>query len=95
MQSLLSNVSSRAHGAGACTCCDLIRLPGTSRRAFLAAGAAMGFAQAVALMAQSGFCGAYLAVIEEGEVGAGDAVTLQPGPREVSLRELFRARVGR
>ncbi len=58
-------------------------------------GAAMGFAQAVKLMAQSGFCGAYLAVIEEGDVGAGDAVTLQPGPREVNLRELFQARVGR
>ena len=57
-------------------------------------GAAMGFAQAVKLMAQSGFCGAYLAVIEEGDVGAGDAVTLQPGPREVNLRELFRARTG-
>ena len=58
-------------------------------------GAAMGFAQAVKLMAQSGFCGAYLAVIEEGEVAAGDPVTLQPGPREVNLRELFRSRVGR
>jgi len=57
-------------------------------------GAAMGFAQAVKLMAQSGFCGAYLAVIEEGDVGAGDTVTLQPGPREVNLRELFRARTG-
>lgn len=58
-------------------------------------GAAMGFAQAVPLMAQSGFCGAYLAVIEEGDVGAGDAVRLQPGPREVNVRELFRVRVGR
>jgi MOSC domain-containing protein YiiM len=58
-------------------------------------GAAMGFAQAVKLMAQSGYCGAYLAVIEEGEVAAGDAVKLQPGPREVNLRELFRSRVGR
>ena len=58
-------------------------------------GAAMGFAQAVKLMAQSGFCGAYLAVLEEGDVGAGDAFTLQPGPREVNLRELFRSRVGR
>lgn len=57
-------------------------------------GAAMGFAQAVKLMAQSGFCGAYLAVIEEGDVGTGDPVTLQPGPREVNLRELFRARTG-
>lgn len=58
-------------------------------------GAAMGFPQAVALMAQSGFCGAYLAVVEEGDVGAGDPVTLQPGPREVNVRELFRARLGR
>ncbi len=55
--------------------------------------AAMGFAQAVKLMQQSGFCGAYLAVLEPGTVCAGEAFTLEPGPREVSLRELFRARV--
>ena len=53
MPSLLSNVSSRIHGAGACTCCDLIRLPGTSRRAFLAAGAAMGFASMLPFGAQA------------------------------------------
>lgn len=57
-------------------------------------GAAMGFPQAVKLMAQSGYCGAYLAVVEPGAVGAGDAARLQPGPREVNLRELFKARVG-
>ena len=54
--------------------------------------AAMGFAQASKMMMQSGFSGAYLAVIEPGTVEAGEAVELLPGPREVGLRELFRAR---
>jgi MOSC domain-containing protein YiiM len=54
--------------------------------------AAMGFAQASKLMVSSGFCGAYLAVIEPGHVQAGDPIRLAPGPREVGLRELFRAR---
>jgi MOSC domain-containing protein YiiM len=53
---------------------------------------AMGFSQAVKLMLQSGFCGAYLTVIETGKVEAGDPVTLLPGPRELNLRELFMAR---
>jgi MOSC domain-containing protein YiiM len=54
--------------------------------------AAMGFAQAARLMLQSGWCGAYLAVLEAGFVQAADAIELLPGPREVNLRELFRAR---
>lgn len=54
--------------------------------------AAMGFAQAARLMWQSGWCGAYLGVIETGDVMAGDAIEIEPGPREVNLRELFRAR---
>ena len=54
--------------------------------------AVMGFAQASKMMVQSGWCGSYLAVIVPGTVGAGDAVRLEPGPREVSLRELFKAR---
>jgi MOSC domain-containing protein YiiM len=58
-------------------------------------GAAMGFAQAGKLMSQSGYCGAYLAVIEPGTVQAGDDIQLQPGPREVNLRELFRVRTRR
>lgn len=57
--------------------------------------AALGFAQAASLMVQSGYCGAYLAVVEPGTVSAGDRVTLSPGPREVNLRELFRARTRR
>jgi len=32
-------------------------------------------------------------VIEAGSVQAGDPVQLLPGPREVNLRELFRARM--
>jgi MOSC domain-containing protein YiiM len=58
-------------------------------------GAAMGFVQAVKLMSQSGFCGAYLGVIEPGRVQAGDPIRLEPGPREVNLRELFRSKLGR
>lgn len=54
--------------------------------------AAMGFAQAVKLMVQSGYCGSYLAVLEPGTVQAGDAIDLVPGPREVSIRELFKSR---
>jgi MOSC domain-containing protein YiiM len=57
--------------------------------------AAMGFAQAVKLMAQSGFCGSYLAVLEPGTVQAGDPIELQPGPREVGIQELFKSRVRR
>jgi MOSC domain-containing protein YiiM len=54
--------------------------------------AAMGFKQAAKLMVQSGFCGSYLLVIEPGQVSAGDAIRLRPGPREVNIRELFRRR---
>ncbi len=54
--------------------------------------AAMGFAQASRLMVRSGWCGSYLAVIEPGVVRAGDEAELRPGPREVGLLELFRAR---
>jgi MOSC domain-containing protein YiiM len=54
--------------------------------------AAMGFAQAGKLMVQSGYCGSYLAVIEAGHVAAGDSIELQPGPREVNIRQLFKAR---
>ncbi len=54
--------------------------------------AAMGFPQAVKMMAQSGYCGSYLAVLQGGFVQAGDTLELQPGPREVSITELFRVR---
>ena len=57
--------------------------------------AVMGFAQAGKLMAQSGFCGAYLGVVVPGELQAGDPIRLEPGPRAVNLRELFKAKLGR
>jgi MOSC domain-containing protein YiiM len=55
--------------------------------------AAMGFNQASKLMAANGWCGFYLAVRHPGVLTAGDAFELVPGPREVGISELFRARV--
>jgi len=55
----------------------------------------MGFNQASKLMVQSAYCGYYLGVIVPGELRAGDTITVVPGPREVNLRELFRARMKR
>jgi MOSC domain-containing protein YiiM len=45
------------------------------------------------MMNQSGYCGAYLAVLHPGVLQAGDTIELIPGPREVNLRELFLARM--
>lgn len=55
--------------------------------------AAMGFAQAAKLMAQSAWCGFYLAVIEPGTIAAGETFEVLAGPREVRIDELFRATV--
>jgi MOSC domain-containing protein YiiM len=52
--------------------------------------AATGFAHAAKLMVQSGWCGFYLAVREPGSIEAGEPFTLEPGPREVRIDELFR-----
>lgn len=77
---------------------DRLRLPGCvltvsePRFPCFKFAAAMGFAQAVKLMVQSGYCGSYLAVLEPGTVQAGDDIELVPGPREVSIRELFKSR---
>lgn len=74
---------------------DYLRLPGcvlavsAPRRPCFKLDHMLGFAHATRLMQQSGYCGAYLAVIEPGQVRAGDAAELLPGPREVNLRELF------
>lgn len=59
-----------------------------------AANDALGFRHAEKLMWQSGFTGGWLGVIEPGAVEAGQAFTLRPGPRDVNLRDLFRARSG-
>jgi MOSC domain-containing protein YiiM len=80
---------------------DRLRLPGctlaVSEPRFPCAkfNAALGFAQASRMMVQSGYCGTYLAVLEPGELRAGDPIELLPGPREVGVRELFRARARR
>ncbi|MBQ0931997.1 MOSC domain-containing protein [Ideonella alba] len=55
--------------------------------------AAMGFNKAAKLMAESGWCGTYLAVLHPGAVQAGQTFELEPGPREVGLVEAFRAKV--
>ncbi|MEP7138246.1 MAG: MOSC domain-containing protein [Caldimonas sp.] len=54
--------------------------------------AAMGFRHASKLMAQSAWCGFYLAVREPGTLAAGEPFTIVPGAREVGIAELFRAR---
>ena len=78
---------------------DRLRLPGCvlavsePRQPCFKFNAIMGFNQASTLMARSGYSGSYLAVIEPGELQAGDEIELLPGPREVNLRELFMARM--
>ncbi len=57
--------------------------------------AAMGFRHAAKLMVESAWCGAYLAVRAPGTIAAGQSFTLSPGPREVGIDELFRARMRR
>jgi MOSC domain-containing protein YiiM len=53
----------------------------------------MGFAQASRMMQQNGWCGFYLAVRTPGTIRAGESFQLVPGPREVGIAELFRAKV--
>jgi MOSC domain-containing protein YiiM len=55
--------------------------------------AAMGFKHASKLMAQSGWCGMYLMVRVPGTLRAGESFALLPGPREVGIAELFRAKM--
>ena len=55
--------------------------------------AVMGFSQASQLMEANAWCGFYLAVRVTGTLSPGEAFELVPGPREVGIVELFRARV--
>lgn len=57
--------------------------------------AAMGFPQASRLMARSGFCGFYLAVLRPGSLRAGDSFELQAGRRGVSIPTLFAAKLAK
>jgi len=54
--------------------------------------AALGFARAVRLMAETGRCGFYLSVLEPGSLRAGETFELIPGRRSVSIPELFHAK---
>ncbi len=80
---------------------DLLRFPGCvlavsePRTPCFKFNAAMGFKDAARLMAQSAWCGAYLAVREPGTLAAGESFSVEPGPREVGIAELFRARMSR
>ena len=53
----------------------------------------MGFSHAAKMMAQSGYCGFYLAVKCEGSLAAGETFELIEGPREVGIAELFKAKM--
>jgi len=53
----------------------------------------VGFKHAVKMMAQSGYCGFYLAVKREGSIAAGEHFELIPGLREVGIAELFRSKM--
>ncbi|MFM6990047.1 MAG: MOSC domain-containing protein [Rhodoferax sp.] len=55
--------------------------------------ASMGFNQASKRMAQTGYCGFYLAVDQAGTVEAGEQGTLVPGPRRASIPERFNAKL--
>lgn len=57
--------------------------------------AIMGFKQATKMMAQSGYCGFYLSVIQPGTIAAGETYELVHGAREVSIKELFGAKMNR
>jgi MOSC domain-containing protein YiiM len=53
----------------------------------------LGFPHAAKMVAQSRWCGFWLGVRVPGQITAGDAFELIPGPRATGLVELFRARV--
>ena len=65
------------------------------RRPWYKFQAAMGCKQAVKMMAQSGYCGFYLTVKQPGTIAAGESYDLIPGAREVSIAELFKAKMHR
>jgi MOSC domain-containing protein YiiM len=48
----------------------------------------MGLSHAARLMDQSGHTGFYLRVLEPGAIAAGDAVTVLPGPRILSIAQI-------
>ena len=51
--------------------------------------AVMGYAGAARDMVRSGACGFYLAVVVPGSIAAGQAFTLEPGPRNLAIAAAF------
>lgn len=54
--------------------------------------AVMGFAQAARRMAQSGRCGFYLSVVQEGTIAVGQPFELRPGQRGLGIVEALAAK---
>ena len=77
---------------------DVLRFPSCELRVTLPRepcgklNAAMGLARASTLMANSGFCGFYLAVEEAGSLQAGQTFELVTGRRSVSVPQMFAAK---
>ena len=55
----------------------------------------LGFPHAATMVAQSRWCGFWLAVRNPGRIAAGDALEVIPGPRATGVVELFRARLAK
>jgi MOSC domain-containing protein YiiM len=80
---------------------DVLKFPGCALRVTLPRepcykfNASMGFAHAARRMAQSGFCGFYLAVETPGTLRAGESFELIAGRRSVSIPQLFAAKMSK
>ena len=80
---------------------DVLRFPGCELRVTLPRepcykfNAAMGFGRASKLMAQTGFCGFYLAVQTPGTLRAGDSFEVIAGRRGVGIPALFAAKLAK
>lgn len=80
---------------------DVLQFPGCALRVTLPRepcykfNAAMGFGRASKLMAQTGFCGFYLAVQTPGTLRAGESFDVIPGRRGVGIPALFAAKMSK
>ncbi|WP_029526704.1 MOSC domain-containing protein [Polaromonas glacialis] len=80
---------------------DVLRFPGCELRVTLPRepcykfNAAMDFGRASKLMAQTGFCGFYLAVQTPGTLRAGDSFEVIAGRRGVGIPALFAAKLSK
>ena len=80
---------------------DVLKFPGCELRVTLPRepcykfNAAMGFGRASRLMAQTGFCGFYLAVQTPGTLRAGDSFEVIAGRRGVGIPALFAAKLSK